>query len=432
MTMQRRNLLTVWVAAAFGAALSAPLPVAAQELGFDDLAVASRPAAETQRVAELTFDKEALYARLMAQERAEHSSSDHMSFLDRGLRTSPLRADAGSVAARLADSTLGDGSSAGEPMPAAGQMPASINTSVFAGMHPSIKGVCVVAGTPTAAGMRVRWYGRNATANSQFWSATKIVQAYNLAALVGKKRPDLSLDEMVLRPAGGASPVIPVPALLQDIVSYDAGVPRSNGGSEMLGRFLLREQRQEALRSYTGHAAQLAGGYGAAALIQQPELVTRGGVVIARAPAGVGTPGPNLVSAYDMARVVAMAAWHCRLSADSRIPGAQWNSLRTVMRAMGEDSARYLDVALQQLGLTDKIKDPVIATKLGFGISSASGLAELTYVGTLQFTDLRFPEQPVRRVCFALKGAASNAVALDARVAVEVTEIVRLLANGRL
>jgi hypothetical protein len=102
------------------------------------------------------------------------------------------------------------------------------------------------------------------------------------------------------------------------------------------------------------------------------------------------------------------------------------------MRAMGEDSARYLDVALQQLGLKDKIKDPVIATKLGFGISSASGLAELTYVGTLQFTDLRFPDQPVRRACFALKGAASNAVALDARVAVEVTEFVRLLANGKL
>jgi hypothetical protein len=406
--------------------------VAAQEPGFDDLAAVGRPAAETKRVADLTLDKEALYARLMAQERAEHSNSSHLSFLDRGLRTSPFRAEAGSIVSRLADSTLGDGSAAGEPMPAAGRMPASIDTSVFAGMHSSINSICVVAGTPTASGIRARWYGRNATANSQFWSATKIVQAYNLAAIVGKQRPDLSLDEMVIRPAGGSSPVIPVPALLQDIVSYDAGVPRSNGGSEMLGRFLLREQRQAALRSCTGHAAQLAGGYGAASLIQQPELVAKNGTVIARAPGSVGTAGPNLVSAYDLARVVAMAAWHCRLGQESRIPGAQWNSLRTVMRAMGEDSARYLDVALQQLGLKDKIKDPVIATKLGFGISSASGLAELTYVGTLQFTDLRFPDQPVRRACFALKGAASNAVALDARVAVEVTEFVRLLANGKL
>lgn len=404
----------------------------AQDLGFEDLAVASRPAAASRKVAELTLNKEALFNELMAQERAEPSNSSHMSFLDRGLKSSPFKSEAGSIVARLAGGSDGGGAASGAPMPPAGQMPAAVNTTALSGMHVAIKNACVVVGTPSATGMRVRWYGFNATANTQFWSATKIVQAYNLAALVGKKHPELSLDDLVIRPAGGGSPAFAVPALLQDIVSYDAGVPRSNGGSEMVGRFLLREQRQAALRSCTGHAAQFAGGYGAASPIQQPELVTKAGQLIARAPAGVGTPGQNLVSAYDMARVVAMAAWHKHLEAGARIPGAQWNSLGTVMRAMGEDSARYLDVALVKLGLKDQVAAPVIATKLGFGISSASGLAELTYVGTLQFTDLRFPERPVRRACFALKGTGSNAVALDARVAVEVTEIVRLLANGKL
>jgi hypothetical protein len=154
--------------------------------------------------------------------------------------------------------------------------------------------------------------------------------------------------------------------------------------------------------------------------------------VVAVAPAGVGVAGPNLVSAYDLARVVAMAAWHCHLDQAGRIPGAQWNSLGTVARAMGEDCARYLDVAFLSLGLRDLIEAPVIATKLGFGFSSASGRAELTYVGAVQFTDARHPGRPVRRACFALKGTGTDAVALDARVAVEVTELVRLLANGRL
>ena len=73
-----------------------------------------------------------------------------------------------------------------------------------------------------------------------------------------------------------------------------------------------------------------------------------------------------------------------------------------------------------------------MATKLGFGISSASGKAQLTYVGTFQFRDKRLSPPITRRMCFALRGEHANAVALDAQMAVEVTDLVRLLANGAL
>ncbi|MBI4867216.1 MAG: hypothetical protein HY816_09715 [Candidatus Wallbacteria bacterium] len=407
------------------------MPALSQEPGFDDVALVSSRGGQSPRVAVLTLDREALFNRLMAQERSEHSNASHLSFLDRGLRSSPFRADAASISVQLA-SPAGRENAKGEEMPARGRMPRVIEGSTLAGLHPVIKSACVVSASVGPEGLRARWSGRDATVNTQYWSATKILQAFNLVSLVNARRPGVPLDDMVVRPAGGGSPTIRVSDLLQDIVSYDAGPGRSNAGAETLGRFFLREQRQAALRALTGHAVQFAGAYGGGSLIARPELATRSGEVIARAPASVGVPGPNLISAYDLTRVLAMAAWHPHLEESARLPDAQWHSVQTVLQAMGHDSARYLDVAIQSLGLKGKIAAPVLASKLGFGVSSASGITELTYTAVIQFTDLRHSNRPVRRACFSLKGVHSNAVELDARIAVEVTEIVRLLANERL
>lgn len=59
----------------------------------------------------------------------------------------------------------------------------------------------------------------------------------------------------------------------------------------------------------------------------------------------------NLVSAYDLVRMISMLGWHHQLSQNTRLPGAQWSSLATLVEGLGQDTARYIDVALEQLGL---------------------------------------------------------------------------------
>ncbi|MBI4861456.1 MAG: hypothetical protein HY815_14535 [Candidatus Riflebacteria bacterium] len=379
-----------------------------------------------------TLDRAALYRELMAQEEAEGSTSRHLSFLDRGLDSSPFESDAPAIATRLARPLTGPDGDGGEAMPTRGVMPKSIGSAALSGLDPTIKSACVVVVRSSRGEPGVAWHGRNATANAQFWSATKIIQAFNLVSLVNEQHPDLEIDQMLLGPAAGAGPTVQVPQLLKEIVSYEKGVPRSNAGAETLGRFLKRQEREAMVEQHTGHDVTFRGAYGDGSLIARPKLVTRDGQVVAVGPAALGEPGANLVSAYDMVRMVAMAAWHPHLTTSRSIAGARWHSLAVVLKAMGHDSARFVDVAFEKLGLMGSVSDVVIATKLGFGISSASKLAQMTYVGALQFTDRRHSPPVTRRACFALRGEHASAVALDARMAVEVTDLVRLLANGSL
>lgn len=382
----------------------------------------------------LTLDRAALFRELMKQEVAEGSTADHLSFLDRGLASSPFAGELASLAERLGAAPIGeDAPIHGEAMPARGLVPAKIATSAFEGFDGALKGACVVVARFAAGGWRYSWYGRDALGNSQFWSSTKVLQALNLVSLANEKRPSLSIDAMVLRPADGSTsePTVPFSRLMREIVSYEAGVARSNAGAETLGRFLRRGERENLIEEHTGHDVTFRGAYGAGALIARPRLQS-GAEVVATAPADPGETGPNLVSAYDLTRMLALAAWHRHLSPAQRIFAAQWHSLSPVLTALGHDSARYIDVAIQKLGLRGKIGDVVIATKLGMGTSSATGLAQICYAGVFQFVDRRVWPPLTRRACFALKAEHRDAVTLDARMAVEVTDLVRRLANGDL
>jgi hypothetical protein len=217
---------------------------------------------------------------------------------------------------------------------------------------------------------------------------------------------------------------------MQDITSYDAGVGGSNGGAATLGSFRPREGRERFLESHTGNDVTFRGNYGAPLTHASPQLVGPDGQTLLQAPGSDGTPGRNIIGAYDLTRMNAMAAWHHDLKPDQRIDGAQWHSLESVMRAMGEDSARYVDAAIQRLEMGDQLKDVVVATKLGHG--PANGKAETVYSGVVEFTDTR-QSPPVRRsVSFTLKGVHGDAVELDARMASEVTELMRRVLDGSL
>lgn len=382
----------------------------------------------------LPLDRAALFRELLKQEQAEGSNPDHLSFLDRGLASSPFAAEVAAIAERLGAAPVSDDAVPhGEPMPARGQVPAKIDTSPFEGFDGALKGACVAVSTYAAGEWRYAWYGRNALVNTQFWSATKVLQALNLVSLANEKRPSLPIDAMMLRPADGSTsePAVSFSRLMREIVSYEAGVTRSNAGAETLGRFLRREERENLIEEHTGHDVSFRGAYGAGALIARPRLQS-GAEVVATAPADPGETGPNQVSAYDLTRMLALAAWHPHLSPGQRIFAAQWHSLSPVLTALGHDSARYIDVAIRKLGLHGKIGDVVIATKLGMGTSSATGLTAICYAGVFQFVDRRVSPALTRRACFALKAEHADAVTLDARMAVEVTDLVRRLADGDL
>ncbi|MBD2776931.1 hypothetical protein, partial [Iningainema tapete] len=111
------------------------------------------------------------------------------------------------------------------------------------------------------------------------------------------------------------------------------------------------------------------GRYGELPYINQPilyDLKTKNVLLLA---APETTRGDNLVTAYDLVRFIPMLGWHHHLPTQSRLPGAQWNSLEAIIRAMGSDACRYIDLAILALGLEKVVISPTIISKLGNGFS---------------------------------------------------------------
>ncbi len=289
-------------------------------------------------------------------------------------------------------------------------------------LHGDITNASVAVGTMEGGEMKARWYGKNDQQNDQFWSATKHVQAMGVISLINSRRPDLDIDTLFIREAGKPGSAMKLHDALQKIVSYDSGAGASNGLAASLGR-VQGAGREGNIEQNTGHDVEFRGGYGAV-YFQRPEIVTAGGEVVATAPAAQPA-GQNMVGAYDLTRMMTMASWHTRLEPEKRLPGAQWQSLESLLRAMGQDSARYVDAAIDRLGVKDQLENVVIATKLGHGIRSATGKAETVYTGMVEFTDKRSQPSLRRSVVFTLRGVKKDPVELDARMAAEVTELLR-------
>jgi hypothetical protein len=188
--------------------------------------------------------------------------------------------------------------------------------------------------------------------------------------------------------------------------------------------------REAFVTGNTGHAVEFNSNYGGGTLFNRPEIVTASGERVLLSPESAGTNVRNRVSAYDLTRLHAQAAWHGRLAPEARIAGAQAHGLAGWTRAMAEDSARYVDVGMQQLGLASTAKNVAVATKLGFGY--ADGKYEAVYSGVVQFDDARTSPPRQRSMSFTLRGVHADAVALDAHLAAETTELLRRLVTDQL
>ncbi len=390
------------------------------------------------------------------------ASDDHLPLLDRGLAGSPFAALVPTYPRHLEQvpqclvpypaPSPGFGS-----YPPRGQAPAILSGQDGLGglefLSEEVAQACVAIGSFSAdQPLRVRWYGRQADGvNVQFWSATKIAAALHVLCQANRRSPMTPIGDCLIGPgersgagaevevevevaAGGAGLVAGGEGfgdLFRQMVSYEKDA-QSPGHSNALGALFKtlvnpgEENVQQWLRQLTANPSLvLMGRYGTPSSIQNGVLFGPAGVLVGyREPPRTR----NLVSAADLVRLLTLVGWHRQLGPDQRLAGAQWTSLRTVVEGLGHDSARYIDAALDHLGLVDAVESPVILSKLGYGAETADPeIDALTYAAFAQFVDQR--SDPPRQRSFALTlripTAPGAGVRHDARMAAEVTEIVR-------
>jgi hypothetical protein len=284
--------------------------------------------------------------------------------------------------------------------------------------------------------LQVSWLGRNALVNTELWSATKIIPLLHLVSQMHHKALQADIDNQVIR-AGGRSQGFSVYDLAVDMVNYHYAISSSNALAAMFKLFSTPQTLEGWIKGITGNTQLIfRGNYGEGPFIGQPVLWDKQLQKVVLQGSGTRHGGPNAISVYDMTRLLTMLAWHLHLPASCQLPRAQWRSLESVVRAMGRDSARYVDRAIERLGVRSHIQSPVIISKLGFGYSGQRQRTELVYSAFVQFVDRR-PQAaiagvaPVRSFGMTLVGAKKlgdgnrEATLLDARMAAEVTEILR-------
>ena len=371
------------------------------------------------------------------------ASDDHLPLLDRGLAGSPFEASVPAYARHLEQVPQGlvpyPAPSPGfGSYPPRGQAAAILSGQDGLGglefLSEEVAQACVAIGSFGAnQPLRVRWYGRQADAvNVQFWSATKIAAALHVLCQANRRSPMTPIgDCRIGTNVFGDSPGEYFGDLFRQMVSYEKDA-QSPGHSNALGALFKtlvnpgEENVQQWLRQLTANPSLvLMGRYGKPSYIENGALFGPAGVLVGYREL---PRSRNLVSAADLVRLLTLVGWHHQLGPDQRLAGAQWTSLRTVVEGLGYDTARYIDAALENLGLVDAVKSPVILSKLGYGAETANPeIDALTYAAFAQFVDQR--SDPPRQRSFALAlripTAPGAGVRHDARMAAEVTEIVR-------
>ncbi len=426
--------------------------------------------AESNPALEMARDRQTIFNTCFAAATQPGFDQNRLTFLDRGIQNSALNGQIGSYPSRLQQtpkaqtlSSLGDqvvlvGSQQRvdfSPYPNVGVMP-TLDQNGLSFLHPDIQEACLCVGSYTKGQMQAHWLGRNALTKGQFWSATKILPILNVVWQANVKSSTTPIKSCVIRDAqrlaNQPGTDLDFTETAIDIISYRKDnvvqeIMISNQLADTLKRLSTLSDLESWLANITGnHQLEFRGYYSDNPLIANPCLQS-GETVILRSPAA-GKPGENLITAYDLTRILSMVGWHVNLPIAARLPAIQWHSLETLVRCLGYDSARYVDVALKTLGLTDSLSGVVVLSKLGFGDSDTRQRTELCYTALVQFTDDRpkANQQPakLRTLALTLRAAVqkkdskgerdldAEARWLDARMAAEVTEILRRIVTEEL
>ena len=316
-----------------------------------------------------------------------------------------------------------------KPFPHVGEFP-EIDEQALNFIHPDIKEACICIAGHTGGLFKSRWLGRNALDQCQYWSSTKLIAILNVICSL-----DTDINTCKIR---GDGKNISFNQAVEDVITYGKKVGSSNALSAMFKCFQTYVGLELWLKEITGNNyTKFQGLYGEEAFILSPEIVQDNQVLlraVSESKKREDQKGENTVTSYDLTRIMSMVGWYYHLAEPAKLPGMSWENLQPLIRNTGKGTARYVDVALEKLGIQNSIKFPVILSKLGFGYSSSRRRTELTYTCFTQFEYQR----KVRSIAMTLRGARAlgdldkEAIEIDARMAAEVTEILRLLVTDKL
>lgn len=374
----------------------------------------------------LAKDRPKIFNDFFAAE--EGFNGNKLAFLDKGIKSSPYQSKVESYpeSLNLVPNLAIPGA---KVYPNIGEIP-DINEQALHFLHRDIKQACICVGGTAEGPFKASWLGRDALDKGEFWSTTKIIPILNVinalqadidCCCINNEENSYDLKE-----------------ILEDVMTYDGKIGSSNSLGAMFKTFQTYEILETWLKQITGnHYTEFRGLYGEEPFIVCP-VIKKDEEIMLRAAEEIKQretqPGSNSVTAYDLTRLMSMVGWHEHLQESAQFPGISWDNLKPFIRSLGKDTARYADVALEKLGLTNSINSPVILSKLGFGYTSYRRRTELTYTCFIQF-EFR---GKVKSLAMTLRAAVSlgdfdkEAVTVDARMAAEVTEILRRLVEDEL
>lgn len=366
-------------------------------------------------------DRNMVYNQFLESEAGFNSYK--LAFMGKGIKNSPYHSQVENYPDYLKERpklAIGGVSS----YPQVGELPA-IDEQALEFLHPDIKQACICIGGAEAGPFKARWLGREALSRGEFWSTTKIIPILNVICSL-----KTDINGCAVRGDGKS---FGISELMEDVVTYAEKIGSSNSIGAMFKRFQTFADLEAWLKGITGTPhTRFRGMYGEAPLIANPEVVKSDEVLLTAAPET--EKGENSVTAYDLTRIISMVGWHYHLPQTAQLPGSSWDNLKPFILALGKDTGRYLDVAIEKLGIENSISKPVILSKIGFGYTSWRQRTELTYTC---FTQFHYQEK-LRSVAMTLRCAQAlgdddrEAVEVDARMAAEVTEILRRLVTGEL
>lgn len=366
--------------------------------------------------------------------KAGYKSPEDVTFLHRGIKSSKYEAEIAQYDERLETmvkkyeaQTLPSNYA---PYPKRGEIPNINNKGLDFIESKEINEACVCIGNFAKGEMQTRWLGKNALDKCQFWSATKIIPILNTVCDANTEAPEVDIANCYIEKDRTQHKLTDI---ILYIINYGSNNVTSNAGAACLKMFKNPELLETWVQNITGNKQlEFRGWYGENPFVGQPKLVDKVSGKQVLSSRGVELKGSNLVSAYDLTRLISMLGWHCHLPSDKRLPNAKWQSLKSVVQAMGHDKARYIDVAIETLGLENVITSPVIISKLGNGNSETRKSNEITYTAFVQFVDERNRTTnnagKFKTLAMSLRGQIPNTRRfdeIDARMAASVTEIIR-------
>ena len=364
------------------------------------------------------------------------ASGELAPFLHRGLKNSKYMMEISQYPQRVAKKHhISDLPSTYKPYPQRGIIP-TIDDQGLNFLHSDIKEACVCIGNFVNGEIQAQWLGKNALAKRQFWSSTKIIPILNVVCDANTNFPNIDIANCYIN-----QNIYKFTDIILDILTYQGKLVSSNSAAATLKLFRTPTSLENWLKNITGNQQlSFRSGYGENPFIRQPELIDRlSGQKVLDPPFNSLEIDKNYLSAYDLTRIMSMLGWHLHLPENARLPGANWQSLQSVITTMGNDRARYVEVAIETLGLENAIASPVILSKLGNGYSNSRGTNEITYVAFTQFIDERNTNDnqysKFHRLAMTLRAMvppSQNFVEVDARIAAEVTEIIRRVIMNQL